>query len=94
MSHRAYLLLNITDGKTDNVSRLIWGRPGVVRVDLLDGHPDIIVTLEASDRQGLARVTNAVLAVLEQVTEDVSLLPVRTLPDEAGRRTLVRTGMM
>jgi len=81
-----YVLLDILDGKSEEVAQSLWGRPGVVRADLLEGSPDLLLICEAFNRQKLAELTVEALAAVEQVTENVSLLPVRSQPDSAGKR--------
>ncbi len=53
------------------------GKPGVVKADLLEGPPDVIVVVEASNRQELAELTMQVLASVETMTEHLQLLPTR-----------------
>ena len=86
MSHRVYILLDIVDGKSEEVAQSLWGRPGVVKADLLEGAPDLLLICEAFNRQKLAKLTVEALATVEHVTENVSLLPVRSQPDSAGTR--------
>jgi hypothetical protein len=51
--------------------------PGVVIVDALEGPPDVIMVVEASERQKLAELTIRALASVETVTEGLSVLPAR-----------------
>ena len=92
MSHRAYILLDIADGKSEEAARSLGGRPGVVRVDLLEGPPDLLVMCEASSRQMLARLAVEALAMVEQVTENVHLLPVRSQSGSTGTSTSLSEG--
>jgi len=78
VSQRVYVLLDIVDGKSEEVAQSLSGRPGVVKVDLLEGSPDLILICEAIDRQKLAEFTVKALATVEKETENVSLLPVRS----------------
>ncbi len=82
MSHRVYMLLDIMEGKSAEAAQSLCGRPGVVKADLLEGSPDLLVICEAFSRQKLARLAVGALAAVERVTESVDLLPVRG----AGRR--------
>ena len=75
MSARAYVLLDIIKGKSSQAVKYLRGKPGVLMADLLDGPPDVILVVEAPERQKLADLTNQVLASVEKVTEDICLLP-------------------
>ena len=86
MSHRVYILLDIADGKSEEVAQSLWIRPGIVKVDLLEGSPNLLVICEATNRQKLAELTVEALAAVEQDTENMHLLPVRSQPDSAGKR--------
>ncbi len=77
MNARAYVLLDVTDSRSGDVAKVLRGRPGVVKADLLEGPPDVIVVVEASNRQELAKLTMQVLASVETMTEHLQLLPTR-----------------
>jgi hypothetical protein len=74
MCTRIYILLKTTEGKSDKVAQDLRFKPGVVMVDLVEGPPDIIVTIEASAREKLAQYLMPALAVVDSVTEDLHLL--------------------
>jgi hypothetical protein len=84
--HRVYILLDIADGKSGEVAQSLSGRPGVVKVDLLEGPPDLLAICEAFNRQKLAELTVEVLATVEQLTKNMCLLPVRGKSAKAGTR--------
>lgn len=71
---RAYILLEISDGRSEQVVRNLRGKPGIVSADPLDGRPDVILVVEGSDRQELAEYIMPILATIDNVTEDVRLL--------------------
>ncbi|MDD4859713.1 MAG: hypothetical protein PHR56_05860 [Dehalococcoidales bacterium] len=77
MSARAYLLLNILEGKSEQVARLLRGKPGVLSADALEGRPDVIVMVEAADRRTLAEMIMPAISSIDQVTEDLRLLVTR-----------------
>ena len=91
MSHRVYILLDIlldiADGKSEEVAQSLGGIPGVVKADLLEGSPGLLVMCEALSRQMLAKLTVEALAMVEQVTENVCLLPVRSQSGGTGTST-------
>jgi hypothetical protein len=77
MSDRAYILLDITDGKIEQALKVLQKSPGVVMADALEGPPDVIIVMEAPERQQLAKLTVQALGSVEAITERVNLLPNR-----------------
>jgi hypothetical protein len=39
---RACLLLDIQEGKFKEVAKVLWNKPGVVAVDIVEGSPDVV----------------------------------------------------
>jgi len=76
MDNRVYVLLEIKKGNSKQAARVLRGKPGVVIAELLEGPPDVIMVVEASDRQVLAGLTNQALAAVENIIENFLLLPV------------------
>ena len=74
MCTRVYILLKTIEGKSSEVVQDLRFKPGVVMVDLVEGPPDIIVTIEASERQQLAQYLMPALAAVDSVTEDLHIL--------------------
>lgn len=74
---KAYILLDIREGKSVEAAEALQSMRGVVTADPLEGPPDVVVVVEASDRQELARLTNRALASVEALIEDLNLLPVQ-----------------
>ena len=74
---RAYILLRTVQGKSDQVVTALRGMPGVAEVDLVEGPPDVVLVVEASARQDLARYVVEAVGAVETMTEDLSLLPAR-----------------
>lgn len=75
MGNRAYILLDIVDGRAEQAIKVIRKSAGVVMADALEGPPDVIIVMEAPERQQLAELTVQVLASVETMTEHVCLLP-------------------
>ena len=75
MSPRVYVLLDIEDFKSDQAVQILRGKSGVMIADALEGPPDVIIVIEASEREKLADLTMEVLESIESVTEGVHLLP-------------------
>jgi hypothetical protein len=74
MSVRAYLLLNIADNRHEHAARNLRGQVGVIAVDPLEGHPNLIITVEAASREELATLLMPVLGSVDSVTEDLQVL--------------------
>ena len=77
MGDRAYILLDIVDGKAEQALEFLRKSPGVVMADALEGPPDVITVMEAPERQQLAKLTIQALAAVETITDQVSVLPTR-----------------
>jgi hypothetical protein len=71
---RIYLLLSITDGKSEQVARVLWDMPGVAIVERLEGDPSLLVMVEAQNRLTLAELLMPVIDKVNRVTEDLRLL--------------------
>ena len=77
MSSRLYLLLETVNGHSEEAARVFRLNSGVVAVDVVEGKPDVIVVMEAGDRQELAHLLMQVISCVENATEDVRILPIR-----------------
>jgi len=75
MGAKVYVLLDIVGGPSEQVAQALRSRPGVVMVDALEGPPDVIMVIEASDQQKLAELTIRALASVETMTQGLRLLP-------------------
>lgn len=77
MGAKVYVLLDIIEGKLDQVVQTLQGKPGVMEVDLLEGSPNVVMVVEAPERKKLAERTIQALASVETMTEGVQVLPTR-----------------
>ena len=77
LGSRVYVLLDVVEGKSDQVARALQRRAGVRIVDVLEDSPNVIMVIEAGDRHELARLTVQALALVEAMTDDVRLLPAK-----------------
>ncbi len=75
MGTRVYILLDIVEGKVEEVAEILRGNPGVKLIDVLEGRPNVVTMLQARSRSQLAELTNRTLALVEQVTEGLQVLP-------------------
>jgi hypothetical protein len=74
MNSRVYLLLDILEEKFPYAKRKLQNTRRVAAVDELEGHPNMIVIIEAPDRQQLVEILMPVLESVERITNDVHLL--------------------
>ena len=74
MSVRAYMLLDIVDRSCEYAFQMLRSRTGVILADRLEGYPNIIAMVEASDRQSLAEAIMPVLGCIDGITEGLRLL--------------------
>ena len=77
VSARVYILVNIANDNSDQVAQTLHHRPGAVAIDLLEGPPDLLIAMEAPDRDSLVQLTMKVIALIETDVEDMQVLPVR-----------------
>jgi uncharacterized protein with GYD domain len=77
MSAKVYVLLDIKDGRAEQVAQVLRESPGVAMADVLEGPPDVIMVIEAEERQQLAKLTIQAVGLVETTTENVCLLPVK-----------------
>jgi hypothetical protein len=77
MSTRIYLLLDVVKDKSDQVTENLQGRPGVVIADPLQGPPDVMIVVEASNRQSVTELAIQAIASVETMTKGVRVLPTR-----------------
>ena len=77
MSDRVYLLLDVAEGKADQVAGKLRRIAGIRIVDVIEGQPDVIAVVEAPERLRLAEITMQVFSSVENMIEDLKLLPVR-----------------
>lgn len=74
MSARAYMLLDIVDRSCEYAVQMLRSRAEVILADRLEGYPNIIAMVEASDRQSLAEAIMPVLGCIDGITEGLRLL--------------------
>ncbi len=74
MAFRVYILLSICDGKICQAAQAVRGMPGVTIADPLEGNPNLLLMVEATDRLELAGLLMPALSVLDGIAEDLRLL--------------------
>ena len=77
MTAKVYVLLTITQDKITRAAGILRHYNGVVMIAVLEGIPNVIMILQASKRKHLAEKTIAAIVAVENMTEDLQLLPVQ-----------------
>jgi hypothetical protein len=77
MSAKVYILLNVSNGNFIQVIEALKRQKGVIIADMLEGPPDLIIVVEAPERQKAAEYLMRILDVVDNVFEDILVLPVR-----------------
>jgi hypothetical protein len=75
-SARTYVLLKTTGGNLEKAIDIVRRQLGVVSADQVEGPANAIFAVQASDREQLAELTTRAIAAVEDLTEDVQLLPI------------------
>ena len=76
MSAKVYLLLDLVGGDRDRAARILREKPGVATVDTLEGPPDVLVLIEAPERQMAAECLMRILDSVDSMTSNFRVLPV------------------
>jgi hypothetical protein len=71
------MLLDVINGERHQAAQILQSRPGVVTVALVEGLPQLVFVVEATERQTMAKLTVSALASVESVTTGVRLLPIQ-----------------
>lgn len=77
MSNRVYLLLDVAEAKANQVAEKLEGMDSIRIVDVLEGQPGVIAMVEASERLILAKTAMRVIASVENMIDDLRILPAR-----------------
>ncbi len=77
MSARVYLLLDVAASRPGEVAEILSEQDDVRTIDLLESQPDMLVMIEANDRHSLAELAVRAMGGIEQMVEQVRLLPTR-----------------
>lgn len=77
MNTKVYMLLDVAEEQHAYAVQALQNAEGVLAVDTLEGHPNMIVIIEAVDRQQLAELIMAILRSLEYVITDLRFLMTR-----------------
>lgn len=92
MSTKVYMLLNVSDGNSVLVAETLKGQTGVIIADMLEGPPDIVLVIAAPDRQKLADRAIRAIASVEDMVENIRLLPTKMDSNSSttNRRIMVK----
>lgn len=76
MTAKTYVLIDVNNGKSEQVVKTLRNKAGVVIIELVEGPPDAVMVVKATERQELAKLTIAALLSVEGLTDGVKCLPV------------------
>jgi hypothetical protein len=74
LSARIYMLLDVVENRSSGAIQTLRAEKGVVISDVLEGHPNILILLQAPNRTALATHIVSILDTLDGAIEDVQLL--------------------
>jgi hypothetical protein len=77
ISDKVYLVLNVAEGKANQVAGKLKRVAGIRIVDVLEGLPDVIAVVEAPERHKLVEMTMRVISLVGTMIEDMKLLSAR-----------------
>lgn len=89
MPETVYVLLDIVHADPSAAARRIREIPGITAADVLEGPPDIHVVIKAADRGEAAQCLMRLLDLVDGITEDIKVLPVRSTTQAKRRRQSV-----
>ena len=67
-------MLDIVQGSSEYAIHMLLLQSGIVFADRLDGHPDIVAIIEASDRRALVAMLIPVINKINGIAKDLKLL--------------------
>jgi hypothetical protein len=76
MNSKAYILIDVADGRASEVLAMLQRRPSMAAVDGVKGPPDMVMVVEADEAQKLAEVTVKALTPASHLTDSIKCLPV------------------
>ena len=74
MQARAYVLIQAEKGQSGSVAAELDGKPGIMAVDRVFGHVDLVAMIEAADIKGLVRIVRNEIAPSEHVVRTETLI--------------------
>jgi DNA-binding transcriptional regulator YhcF (GntR family) len=74
---RAYVLLRTRMGNWEEAVTIIRDQPGVVMADSIEGMADVIFAVQGSTPENLANLMVHAIAAVEDMTDEIQLLPVK-----------------
>lgn len=72
---RVYVLVNVAERECRVAASVLRRQVGVIAADVVEAQPRVIMVVEARDRQRLAELTVQALASVEEVTNDIHVMP-------------------
>ncbi len=93
MSARVYILVNATETKRSQIAQVLQEQAGVRMIDMLEGLPNMIIMVEASNREHLAELAVQAIASVESLTDGLKFLPAQNGNGTYYHKSLTRRGL-
>lgn len=72
---KAYVLMDVAEGKCEQVTQTLANNPGVTMVDRLEEPPQVIMVVQAAEQRKLAELTVDAVSRVENMALDIQFLP-------------------
>jgi DNA-binding Lrp family transcriptional regulator len=76
MSRKAYILIDSEKGEAGSVAAELVNEPGILSVDVIFGHHDLVAVIEADDIDGLLHIVRNCIVPAEHVVHTETMLAV------------------
>jgi hypothetical protein len=76
MSAKVYVLLDLAHVDGAQVAQILREKHGVTAVDVIEGPPDLLIVVQAPERQMAAEYLMDILESLDGMTENLHVFPV------------------
>jgi hypothetical protein len=58
---KVYIVMNVINGTPEQVVRIMYGKRSIKKIELLEGSPEVLISVEASGRLVLAEFVTIIL---------------------------------
>jgi hypothetical protein len=76
MTEKVFVLLELTTTEISTTAGELSLLPGVTGVEIIEGPPDILLTIQAPDRNRAIEYLSGILSRIDGITQDLRVLPV------------------
>ena len=78
MNRKAYVLIQVEVGQAASVAEALQTKPGIVAADVVAGPHDLVVTIQGSDADAMARTVFNNIQTIPGVTHTTTYMVVST----------------